>query len=192
MADGGLRNRLGHFVRQAVAAPAEAPEAIDPAEAAAVEDVLDDLPATPADLFAKLAACREQRGPLLRSGDVAAVLAIDSEIARLTVAIEVAGARADELQLEAAGRERARLLDIWRRVQQPKLEAAHARRDELAYLLWLAVDAAADAEADAAGIANMLGITLGQTPRDSMLSRYLWEIWASNHARRLGLMPRAA
>jgi hypothetical protein len=187
-----LRDRFGHFVRQAVAAPVEAPEAIDPAEAAAVEDVLDDLPATPADLFAQLAACREQRGPLLRSGNVAAVLAIDSEIARLAVAIEVAGARADELQLEAAGRERARLLDVWRRVEQPKLEATHARRDELAYLLWLAVDAAADAEADAAGIANMLGITIEQTPRDSMLSRYMWRNWAEGHARRVGLMPQRA
>jgi hypothetical protein len=64
--------------------------------------------------------------------------------------------------------------------------------DEARYPFSLAVDAAADAEADAAGIANMLGITLGQTPRDSMLTRYLWEQWASNHARRLGLMPRAA
>ena len=187
-----LRDRFGHFVRQAVAAPVEAPEAIDPAEAAAVEDVLDDLPVSPADLFAQLAACREQRVLLLRSGNVAAVLAINSEIARLTVAIEVAGARADELQLEAAERERSRLLDVWRCVEQPKLEAAHARRDELAYLLWNAVNACADAEADAAGIVNMLGITIEQTPRDSMLSRYLWQIWASNHARRLGLMPQRA
>jgi hypothetical protein len=113
-----LRDRFGHFVRQAVAAPVEAPEAIDPAEAAAVGDVLDDLPVSPADLFAQLAACREQRVPLLRSGDVAAVLAVDSEIARLAVAIEVAGARADELQLDAARRERARLLDLWRQVEQ--------------------------------------------------------------------------
>jgi hypothetical protein len=187
-----LRDRFGHFVRQAVAAPVEAPEAIDPAEAAAVEDVLDDLPATPADMFAQLANCREQRVPLLRSGDVEAVLAIDSEIARLTVAIEVAGARADELQLEAAGRERARLLDLWRQVEQPKLEATHARRDELAYLLWLAVDAAADAEDEVSRIANALGFTIEQTPRDSVLSRYLWQIWASNHARRLGLMPQRA
>jgi hypothetical protein len=189
-----LRDRFGHFVRQAVAAPAAAPEAIDPAEAAAVgELVLDDLvPATPADLFAQLAACRAQRVPLLRSGDVEAVVALDAEIARLAVAIEVAGARADELQAEAIGRERARLLDVWRRVEQPKLEAAHARRDELAYLLWNAVDAAADAEDEASGIANALGMSIAQTPQDSMLTRYLWEQWATGHARRIGLMPQRA
>ena len=64
--------------------------------------------------------------------------------------------------------------------------------DEARYPCSLAVDAAADAESDASGVASMLGIPVEQTPRDSMLTRYLWEQWAGNHARRLGLMPRAA
>ena len=187
-----LRDRWGHFVRTAIAAPVE-PEAADDVVDVVEGELADLVPPQPANLYQQLAACRrEQRGPLLRSGDVAAVVALDAEIARLAVAIEVAGARADALHVEAVEHERKRLLDVWRRVQQPKLEAAHARRDELAYLLWLAVDAAADAEAEALTVANVLGIAIEQTPRDSMLSRYLWQNWAVCHARRAGLMPQRA
>ena len=191
----GFRDAVGRFVTRSAQA-SEASEAIEADELAAVEELAeienDPLPQSPASLHTLLRAARERREVLLRTGNVEAVIVMNSEITRLVVGLEAAQARIDADYAEAPARERARLLDLWQRVHGPRLEAAHARRDELAYLLWLAVNAAADAEADAAGIANMLGITLGQTPRDSMLTRYLWEIWASNHARRLGLMPQRA
>lgn len=191
----GFRDAVGRF-RGRQAQASEASEAIEADELAAVEELAeiadDPLPQSPASLHTLLRAARERREVLLRSGNVEAVIVVDSEITRLVVGLEAAQARIDADYAEAPARERARLLDVWRRVQQPKLEAAHARRDELAYLLWNAVDAAADAEQESAAVATALGITIEQTPLDSMLSRFLWRNWAEGHARRLGLMPQRA
>ena len=145
----GFSDAVGRF-RGRQAQASEASEAIEADELAAVEELAeiedDPLPQSPASLHTLLRAARERREVLLRSGNVEAVIVVDSEITRLVVGLEAAQARIDADYAEAPAREHARLLDVWRRVQRPKLEAAHARRDELAYLLWLAVDAAADAE----------------------------------------------
>ena len=65
-----LRDRFGHFVRQAVAAPAEAPEVVTAAERAAVEELEDegadfDVPETPTNLHQRLPSSA-------RSGRIAA------------------------------------------------------------------------------------------------------------------------
>ena len=192
-----LRDRFGHFVRQAVAAPAEAPEVVTAAERAAVEELEDegadfDVPETPTNLHQRLAELRAQRADLLRDGAVDRVLTVNAEIARCMVAVESAQAQADRFYAEAPARERARLLDLWQRVHLPKLQAAWAERDAAAYQLWLLVDQAADAEYEASAVAAALGIQVEQTPRDSVLTRFLWERWAGAHHARLGQVRQRA
>ncbi len=174
-----LRDRLGHFL-PGQARPAEpAADVADQAEA--VEDVLQEQPA---DLYARLAELRAQRQQLLAAGDVAAVIILDAEVARLQVAFESAGARADALHAAAAERERTHLVDLWRRVHGPRVEAARTRRDAAALEIWHAIDDCAAVEVEAEGIANMLGFRVEITPTESVITRYMLENWIAAHVQR--------
>jgi hypothetical protein len=193
-----LRDRFGHFVRQAVAAPAEAPEAIDPAEAAAV-DVLEDeggladlVPPQPADLHLQLAEAREQRAALLRAGDIEGVITVDAAIARLVVALESAQARIDADYVAAPARERARLLDLWQRVHGPRIEAARARRDAAALEIWQAIDQVAAVESEASPIATALGWSSEITLTEGPVSRWMLTNWIAAHLQRVGQAPPRA
>jgi hypothetical protein len=188
-----LRNRLGRFLpRQAL--DAEAAEGI---EAATVEDLLEDdfvlpvLPQTHADLRAEIAALSEQRAELLVTGDLDAIAVVDREVARLEVAGESLIARS---QAAAAAHGRARACPAHRSLAPGTAASGSCRaRNEAALRLCEAIDTCAAIEAEASGVANIVGIALGDfTPTEAM-TRYLLENWArAGHARRLGQASRAA
>ena len=191
----GFRDAVGRF-RGRQAQASEASEAIEADELAAVEELAeienDPLPQSPASLHTLLRAARERREVLLRSGNVEAVIVVDSEITRLVVGLEAAQARIDADYAEAPARERARLLDLWQRVHGPRLETARARRDKAAVELCQAIGDCAVVENEVAGIANALGYSVEISPVEGPLTTYLLQNWIRAHQQRVGQAPPRA
>ena len=126
------------------------------------------------------------------SGNVEAVIVVDSEITRLVVGLEAAQARIDADYAEAPARERARLLDLWQRVHGPRLETARARRDKAAVELCQAIGDCAVVENEVAGIANALGYSVEISPVEGPLTTYLLQNWIRAHQQRVGQAPPRA
>ena len=196
MADGGLRNRLGHFVRQAVAAPVEAPEVVTAAETATLEeleDVLDPVPQTPeaigaelADVRRLLAEARARREALLLAGDIVGLGLLDQEIARLETAFESYAVRqraAYETQAVAAQNRRAQ---EWARLK-PELERAQSTVARLSFEMFAAVNRLRQVE----GAAAAIGVAVANTPDALYVTGWWLQQRAIEHARAIGAMQPA-
>jgi hypothetical protein len=192
----GLRNAVGRFVRQAVAAPAEAPEVVTAAETATLEeleDVLDPVPQTPeaigaelADVRRLLAEARARREALLLAGDIVGLGLLDLEIKRLETAFESYAVRqqaAYEAQAEAAQNRRAQ---EWARLN-PELERAQSTVARLSFEIFQAIDRLRQVE----GAAAALGVPIANTPAAQWVNGYWLEMRAGEYARATGLMQPA-
>lgn len=175
-----LRDRFGRFgARPPQAAPAEAGAEVD---VAAEEQAEDDfaLPETPSSLYERLAEAREQRAGLLRDGNIDGVIGLDSEIARLTIAVEVANARAAAYDLEQEQLEQSRVRAA-RQALRPQLEAARRNRDHAAFLLFEALNKVVALEEQA----EQLGISLdGRCPLGLPLTSFNFDPWIAAHLER--------
>jgi hypothetical protein len=179
-----FRDKLGHFVRTAIAAPVEAPEAADIGEAQ-LEDEIDALvpmlPQTFAEIRQQIGALREQRGELLVAGDLDAIAALDRGVARLEIAGQSLAARQQAAAEAQAELDHARRAEAWRALE-PHLTAARARRDHRTVLLFEALGEVVDLEAQA----EALGIALGdeRCPGGPPLTSFVLDRWVAAHTAR--------